>query len=53
MSFLKNRSDINSHKIGLIGHSKGGIIAPMVASQSNDVAFIVMLAGPGLPEKTS
>jgi hypothetical protein len=49
INFLKKRSDINSHKIGLIGHSEGGIIAPLVASQSKDVAFIVMLAGTGLP----
>jgi pimeloyl-ACP methyl ester carboxylesterase len=34
--------------IGLIGHSEGGLIAPMVAAQA-DVAFTVMLAGPGVP----
>ena len=33
--------------IGLIGHSEGGMIAPMVAARSNDVAFIVLLAGLG------
>jgi hypothetical protein len=32
-----------------MGHSEGGLIAPMVAARSNDVAFIVLLAGPGLP----
>ena len=32
----------------MIGHSEGGIIAPMAAVQSSDVAFIVMLAGTGL-----
>ena len=35
--------------IGLIGHSEGGLIAPMVAAQRDDVAFAVLLAGPGLP----
>ncbi|MBD3224914.1 MAG: alpha/beta fold hydrolase [Caldithrix sp.] len=49
IEFLKNRSDINNKKIGLIGHSEGGLIAPMVAAQSSDVAFIVLMAGPGLP----
>jgi uncharacterized protein len=49
MEFLKNRKDIDAKHIGLIGHSEGGIIAPMVASQSKDVAFIVMLAGTGVP----
>lgn len=48
MSYLKTRKDINSKKIGLIGHSEGGLIAPMVAANSKDVAFIVLLAGPGL-----
>ncbi|MFZ1083075.1 MAG: alpha/beta fold hydrolase, partial [Candidatus Kryptoniota bacterium] len=48
IEFLKSRCDIDPNKIGLIGHSEGGIIAPLVASQSKDVAFIVMLAGPGL-----
>ena len=47
IDFLKNRRDINPNSIGLIGHSEGGIIAPMVAAQSPDVAFVVMLAGTG------
>src|SRR5262249_30057916 len=46
---LKGRQEINPSQIGLIGHSEGGIIAPLVASQSRDVAFIVLMAGTGLP----
>src|SRR5215510_4233549 len=49
IEFLKGRKVIDVKRIGLIGHSEGGLIAPLVASQSNDVAFIVLLAGPGLP----
>ena len=49
MAYLKTRREIDPHKIGLIGHSEGGLIAPMVAARSGDVAFIVMLAGTGLP----
>jgi pimeloyl-ACP methyl ester carboxylesterase len=49
IEFLKGRKEINPKRIGLIGHSEGGLVAPLVASQSNDVAFIVLLAGPGLP----
>jgi pimeloyl-ACP methyl ester carboxylesterase len=49
IEFLKGRKEVNPKQIGLIGHSEGGLIAPMVAAQSNDVAFIVLLAGPGLP----
>jgi hypothetical protein len=47
--FLKSRKEIDPRSIGLIGHSEGGMIAPLVASQSDDVAFIVMMAGTGLP----
>lgn len=49
IAFLQTRKEINKKKIGLIGHSEGGIIAPMVASNSKDVAFIVLLAGTGIP----
>lgn len=48
IAFLKSRHDIRPDKIGLIGHSEGGVIAPMVAARSKDVAFIVMLAGTGV-----
>jgi pimeloyl-ACP methyl ester carboxylesterase len=49
VAFLKALKEINTAQIGLIGHSEGGIIAPLVASQSKDIAFIVLLAGTGLP----
>ena len=49
IAFLKTRSEINPKRVGLMGHSEGGIIAPMVAARSPDVAFIVLLAGTGLP----
>ena len=50
VEFLKSRGNpIDVHKIGLIGHSEGGMIAPMVALRSHDVAFIVMMAGTGVP----
>ena len=48
IEILKARKEINSKLIGLIGHSEGGLIAPMVAARSTDVAFIVLMAGPGL-----
>ena len=46
--YLKNRQEIDSEKIGLIGHSEGGTIAPMVAAHSSDIAFIVSMAGQGI-----
>lgn len=48
VAFLKTRPEINPHKIGLVGHSEGGVIAPMVAARNADVAFIVMMAGTGV-----
>ena len=48
IAYLKTRKEINTKNIGLIGHSEGGLIAPMVASKSKDVAFIVLLAGTGI-----
>jgi pimeloyl-ACP methyl ester carboxylesterase len=49
LAFLRARPEIAPRRIGLIGHSEGGIIAPMVAADDHDVAFIVLLAGTGLP----
>ncbi|RYY91007.1 MAG: alpha/beta fold hydrolase [Chitinophagaceae bacterium] len=49
ITYLKSRPEINKDKIGLIGHSEGGLIAPIVATRSKDISFVIMLAGPGLP----
>ncbi len=49
IAYLKTRPEINPRKIGLIGHSEGGVIAPMIAARNPDVAFIVMMAGTGVP----
>jgi uncharacterized protein len=48
VEFLKSRKEVDHGKIGLAGHSEGAIIAPMVANRSRDVAFVVLLAGPGM-----
>lgn len=49
VKYLKSRDDIDSNNIGLIGHSEGGIIAPLAANQTKDVSFIVLLASTGIP----
>jgi len=49
VAYLKTCPEVDIQKIGLIGHSEGGIIAPMVAARNPDVKFIVMMAGPGVP----
>lgn len=49
IAFLKTQKKIDPAKIGLIGHSEGGLIAPMVAAKAeNTVAFAILLAGPGI-----
>ena len=49
VAFLKGRKEIDPARIGLVGHSEGGLIAPIAAARSKDVAFIVLMAGTGLP----
>ncbi|WP_319589989.1 alpha/beta fold hydrolase [uncultured Draconibacterium sp.] len=48
IAYLKTRNDVDKKNIGLIGHSEGGIIAPLAANNSKDVAFIVLLASTGI-----
>ena len=48
IEYLKTRKEIDGMKIGLIGHSEGGMLAPMVAAHSNEVRWIALLAGPGV-----
>jgi uncharacterized protein len=48
INYLKGRKEIDAKRIGLIGHSEGGLIAPIVASKTNDISFMILLAGPGI-----
>ena len=48
VAYLKSRKEVDRGKIGLIGHSEGGIVGPMAAARSGDVAFLVLMAGTGL-----
>ncbi|MCU0877477.1 MAG: alpha/beta fold hydrolase [Pirellulaceae bacterium] len=48
VAFLKSRAEIDRTKIGLVGHSEGGLVAPAAAVRSREVAFIVLLAGTGV-----
>jgi pimeloyl-ACP methyl ester carboxylesterase len=47
-AFLESRADIDAARIGLIGHSEGGLIAALAAAESTEIAYVVMLAGPGI-----
>ena len=49
LQYLQTRKEIDQKKIGLIGHSEGGLIAPMVANKSKNISFIILLAGTGIP----
>lgn len=49
VAFLRGRKDIDPTRIGLIGHSEGGVIAPIVAAKDPKIAFLVLLAGAGVP----
>ena len=48
VEFLRAHAAIDPERVGLIGHSEGGLIGPLAASRSADVAFVVMLAGTGV-----
>lgn len=48
VAFLGSQPEIDPRRIGLVGHSEGGILAAIVASRSRDVAFVVSLAGSGV-----
>ncbi len=49
VAYLMRRKEIDPRRVGLLGHSEGGLIAPMLAVRTNQIAFIVLLAGQGLP----
>jgi pimeloyl-ACP methyl ester carboxylesterase len=49
MAYLRTRHEIDPKRIGVIGHSEGGMVGPMMAANDPRVAFVVMMAGPGAP----
>jgi pimeloyl-ACP methyl ester carboxylesterase len=48
VQWLKTRKEVIPSKIGLVGHSEGGAVGPLAAIRCRDVAFLVMMAGPGV-----
>jgi pimeloyl-ACP methyl ester carboxylesterase len=51
VAFLRGRDDIDPVRVGLVGHSEGGMLGPMAAAEDPEIAFVVMLAGPGISSK--
>ena len=49
VAFLRGRPDVDPARVGLVGHSEGAMLAAMAAAESPDIAFIVMVAGTGVP----
>ena len=49
VSYLEGQDRVAEAQVGIVGHSEGGLIAPLAAIRSEKVAYIVMLAGPGVP----
>lgn len=47
-NYLKSRKEIDSTNIGLIGHSEGGVIAPIIAARNSEIKFVVLMAGVGV-----
>ncbi len=47
LNYLKSRQEVDKTRMGMIGHSEGGMIAPLVASQRKDIDFIILLGAPG------
>jgi len=47
MAALMARPEVSRERVGLLGHSEGGMIAPIIAARREGVAFVVLLAGPG------
>jgi uncharacterized protein len=48
VAFLKTRPEIDSTRIGLWGISQGGWVAPLAASQTNDISFLILVSAPGV-----
>ncbi len=44
--YLRHRADIDSQRVGLLGHSEGGMVAPLIAARRAEVAWLVLLAPP-------
>lgn len=50
IEFLKRQKEIDGEKIGLIGHSLGGVVAALAAAKTNAVKFVVLLASPAFSD---
>jgi CubicO group peptidase (beta-lactamase class C family)/pimeloyl-ACP methyl ester carboxylesterase len=49
IAYLRTRPEVDPHKIGLVSHGEGGLVTPLVAARTGDVAFVVMMGAPAVP----
>jgi hypothetical protein len=49
LAYLRSRKEVDPKRIGIIGHSEGALIGTIVAAEDPSIAFLVLLAGPGVP----
>jgi pimeloyl-ACP methyl ester carboxylesterase len=49
LAYLRSRPEIDPARVGLIGHSEGAMVGELLAAEEPEVAFVVLLAGPGVP----
>ena len=48
VGFLRKQAEIDARRIGLLGHSEGGVVAPIVSDTDRDIAFLIMLGAPAV-----
>ncbi|HEY6563746.1 MAG TPA: alpha/beta fold hydrolase [Pirellulaceae bacterium] len=49
LAYLRDRQGVDRKRLGIVGHSEGGMIAAMLAATESDLSHVVLLAGPGVP----
>jgi pimeloyl-ACP methyl ester carboxylesterase len=49
VTYLRAQDHFTASSVGLVGHSEGGMLAPLAAAENPDVSYVVLLAGPGVP----
>lgn len=52
VGFLRARAEVDPARIGLLGHSEGGLLAVMAAARSKELGFIILVSGPAVKGET-
>jgi alpha-beta hydrolase superfamily lysophospholipase len=53
LAYLRKRPEINSQRLGVVGHSEGALVAPLVADKEPSLRAIVLLAGVADPPRSA